>query len=118
MNRRELGNKWEELTEQYLRDKGYKIFNRNYQIRGGEIDIIAQDGEFLVFIEVRYRSDNSYGTPSETVNRKKRSALKKAIRVYIHQNYLYNLQARVDFIGIELKGNGYLINHFQNVLDF
>jgi len=118
MNRRELGQKWEELTEQYLRKKGYKILTRNYQIRGGEIDIVAQDGEFLVFIEVRFRSDISFGTPSETVNKKKKAALKKAIKVYIHENFLYHLQPRVDFIGIEQKDNQFFVNHYQNVLDF
>ncbi|GAV23657.1 YraN family protein [Carboxydothermus pertinax] len=118
MNRRELGQKWEELAEQYLERKGYQILNRNYQIRGGEIDIIAQEGEFLVFIEVRYRSDISYGTPSETVSKKKKAALKKAIKVYIHQNYLYHLQPRVDLIGIERTAKGFLLNHYQNVIDF
>lgn len=118
MNRREYGKRWEEVALKYLQKQGYKILSQNFQIRGGEIDIVAQNGQYLVFIEVRYRSDVFYGTPSETVNKKKKLALKKAIKVYIHQNYLYDLQPRVDFIGIEPKGEGYQLKHFIDVLDF
>ena len=57
MNKREIGSGYEEMAAAYLIEQGYKIVVRNFSGRRGEIDIIARDGEYLVFVEVKYRRD-------------------------------------------------------------
>ncbi|HDH53078.1 MAG TPA: YraN family protein, partial [Nitrospirae bacterium] len=67
-----LGQKGEELAVKYLRKKGYKIIKQNYKTKIGEIDIIANDGGTLVFVEVKTRESIAYGMPFEAVNSYKR----------------------------------------------
>ncbi len=73
------GKKGEDLAEQYLKKKGFEIIERNFRIRGGEIDIIAIDQDTLVFVEVKTRSSNEFGTPLEAITPwKLRSVIKTA----------------------------------------
>ena len=72
-----VGNLGEYLACQYLKKLGYKILDRNYRIRGGEIDIVAQDRDYLVFIEVKTRNSSEYGLPSESITPWKIKALLK-----------------------------------------
>ncbi|MCR5624464.1 MAG: YraN family protein [Lachnospiraceae bacterium] len=86
MNKRKVGNEYEDLAVKYLEKSGYKILERNFYTRKGEIDIIAQDGEYLVFIEVKYRKDNESGTPEEAVDYRKQKRIKDSAMVYIYFN--------------------------------
>ena len=67
MNQRQLGSLYEERATEYLKTKGYRILERNFRNRMGEIDIIAKDGAYFCFIEVKYRTSNRYGSPLEAV---------------------------------------------------
>jgi len=78
-----LGNAGEETTVIYLRRKGYKILDCNYNVRGGEIDIIAQNGQYVVFVEVKTRKDNTLGTGAEAVTYTKRQRIIKAAQYYL-----------------------------------
>ncbi|MBU9727924.1 YraN family protein [Diplocloster modestus] len=71
MNLRHKGNDYEDQAEAYLKSAGYRILCRNFRCRAGEIDIIGRDGSYLVFIEVKYRLDESRGLPEEAVDRRK-----------------------------------------------
>ena len=71
MNKREIGSGYEEMAAAYLIEQGYKIVARNFSGRRGEIDIIARDGEYLVFVEVKYRRDERQGSPAEAVDYRK-----------------------------------------------
>lgn len=71
MNRRKEGAYYENLVAEYLKTQGYEILEKNYRCRIGEIDLIAKEGETLVFVEVKYRRDDKMGNPKEAVNRKK-----------------------------------------------
>ena len=78
-----LGEKGEGLAEKFLRKNGYKILQRNFKAKTGEIDIIANHGEYLVFIEVKSRKSLQYGQPFEAVTRHKRRKIKNTALLYL-----------------------------------
>ena len=78
-----LGQKGEELAVKYLRKKGYKIIKQNYKTKIGEIDIIANDGGTLVFVEVKTRESIAYGMPFEAVNSYKRRKIANVALLYL-----------------------------------
>lgn len=80
---KDLGSKGEDIAAGYLKKKGYKIITRNYKTNAGEIDIIAQHGETVVFIEVKTRADYSFGYPYEAVHYRKREKLKNLALLYM-----------------------------------
>lgn len=82
MNKREVGNEYEEKAVQYLRHQDVHILERNYRNRNGEIDIIGKDNEYIIFIEVKYRKDTQMGTPEEAVNWRKQRQICKVADYY------------------------------------
>ena len=100
MNKREIGSGFEQLAAAYLAEKGYQILCMNFRHRRGEIDIIAQDGEYLVFCEVKYRTNTESGHPLEAVDRRKQSRIIGAARYYLYKNhYPEDTPCRFDVIG-------------------
>ncbi|MCC2188870.1 YraN family protein [Fusicatenibacter faecihominis] len=102
MNKRKIGAAYEMQAAAYLKKKGYRILEANFRCRFGEIDLIARDGAYLVFIEVKYRSSLKDGDSLEAVNRRKQ---RKIIRVAEYYLCMYqekaDLPCRFDVIGIE-----------------
>lgn len=80
---RSLGIEGENLAVQFLKKKGFQIIGRNYKTPLGEIDIIAMDGNSLVFVEVKTRTGNTFGFPFEAVNKKKRQKLRDLASLYL-----------------------------------
>ncbi len=80
---REQGQQAEKTACQYLRKKGLALYQANYRCRHGEIDLIMRDGSTLVFIEVRYRSSNCFGSGAETVDRRKQKRIIAAAAHYL-----------------------------------
>ena len=78
-----LGERGEGLAVRFLKKKGYRIIRRNYKTRRGEIDVIAGDGETLVFIEVKTRESLQYGHPFEAVDRSKRKKIANVAMQYL-----------------------------------
>jgi len=78
-----LGRRGEELARRFLKKKGYKILETNYRGRLGEIDLVAQDGDSLVFVEVKTRSSMAFGHPLESINPRKQHQLTKAAGEYL-----------------------------------
>ena len=111
LKKKELGAKGEEIAVRYLQSREYKILERNYRIRFGEIDIIAEQGENLVFIEVKTRADKHFGSPFESVTKRKQKQLSKVALEYISKKDWHNRPARFDVVGIELQEGE---NTFQN----
>ena len=108
------GRTAEEIAAAYLKRKGYRILERNYQIRGGEIDVVAEVGSFLVFVEVKERKASAMVSPLESVTRKKRELLLRAAEVYLLRRPT-QLQPRFDVVGIVRERDGsYRITHFEN----
>lgn len=99
-NKRALGSTKEKLAGSYLEEHGYQVVMYNYRCRSGEIDLIAKDGEYLVFCEVKYRTDERSGHPLEAVDYKKQRVISKCAMYYITQNGLADLPCRFDVVGI------------------
>ena len=112
----EIGKLGEDLACKYLQNKGYKILERNFEAKQGEIDIIALDKEELVFIEVKTRSNILYGKPAEAVNKVKKNDLIKTIEYYIYSRHLEDEFIRIDIIEIYLWKNKYRVNHIKQVI--
>jgi len=105
-----LGKIGEELAAQYLIDKGYEILERNWRAYRKEIDIIAIDGEDIVFVEVKTRQDDEYGTPEMAVNRQKRAHIYAAASAYYYEHKV-GLDVRFDVIAILYHDGKPEINH-------
>lgn len=84
MNKRQLGSSRETEAASYLIRRGYQILERNYRIRQGEIDLIARDGNYLVFIEVKYRKNEGSGHPAEAVDARKQQRIRQAAEHYLY----------------------------------
>ena len=82
LHKKVLGRKGEKLVEAYIRAQGYKVIKRNYRTPFGEADIIAEDGDEVVFIEVKTRSSDKYGSPKEAVGKDKQRRYYKIAEVY------------------------------------
>ena len=115
MNKREKGRYFEDLAENYLKKKGFKIFKKNFYSRYGEIDIIAFDKDKnLVFIEVKGRNSLNFGTGEESITDKKINSLIKTAEIFLNKNpdLIFN-GIRFDVISIYKDK----INHIENAFD-
>ena len=97
----QTGSHGEDLACEYLKKQGYKILTRNYRIRGGEIDIVARDGDYLVFVEVKSRLSHEYGPPAEAITPWKIKALKKTALFYVVKNHWGSRPYRIDVVTID-----------------
>ncbi|RAR43319.1 YraN family protein [Paenibacillus sp. MDMC362] len=103
-SRKQKGAAAEELAAAALIEKGYRVLDRNWRCRFGELDIVAERGETLVVIEVRSRSGTaSFGTPSESVNARKVMQVRNTAEQYVHQKRYYERPIRFDVISIILR---------------
>jgi len=111
-----LGQQGEQLVENYLMEKGYKILDRNYQKKTGEIDLIAMNpkNDEIVFIEVKTRKSNTFGNPEEAVDPRKLKKIEKTVLLWLMENNKTELHYRIDIISLELKGK-MQITHLENV---
>lgn len=112
-----IGNYGEEAASRYLKKNKYKIIQRNFTIRGGEIDIIAQKDEYLVFVEVKTRTADDYGTPAQSVTYHKRQRIIRAANVFLQK--FGNAYTRFDVIEVygSISGEKFKlaeINHIEN----
>ena len=97
-----LGAWGEEKAARFLTERGYTILERNFHSRYGEIDLIAEDGEFLVFVEVKLRASTSHGLPEETVTPKKQEKLRLTAETYL-QTHETDKQPRFDVVSLYAK---------------
>jgi putative endonuclease len=98
----------EELAARYLRERGYIIRERNWRCQIGEVDIIAEEGDALVFVEVRTRRGRDFGTPEESVTPRKRAKLIEVAEAYL-QEHDWPGDWRIDFVAVELTHSGKLL---------
>ena len=100
-NKRATGGRYEEMAAAFLEEKGYQILERNYRERSGEIDLIARDGRYLVFVEVKYRRDTGSGYPEEAVNARKQARIRHAAAYYLYsRRYPSDTPCRFDVVSI------------------
>jgi putative endonuclease len=117
VNRRRTGALGERIAADYLEKQGYHIRDRNFRCKEGEIDIIAEKDDFLIFVEVRTRRSSSMGTPEESV-----TAFKVERLITVAQSYIQSHQDlppcwRIDVVAVELTPKGKIsrIEHIENV---
>jgi putative endonuclease len=118
MKRTDSTGAWgEKIAANFLKKNGYKIVEMNYSCRYGEIDIIAQNGEFLVFAEVKLRKDTSHGEPKEFVTTLKQNRLRSTAQWYLSQCPT-DLQPRFDVVELLApqgdKTKNPTISHLEN----
>lgn len=90
----------EEQAVAFLQRKGYRILAKNFRNRFGEIDIIAQDRDEIVFIEVKTRKNDNFGTPAEAVNEQKLRKITMVAADFMREQGLENIQPRFEVVSI------------------
>ncbi|NLZ44423.1 MAG: YraN family protein [Clostridia bacterium] len=111
MERKELGDFGEALAGQILEQKGYVILDRNFRTRYGEVDLVAEDGEVLVFVEVKARRSLNYGSGAEAVTRMKQQRLIRAALNYMHRRGWQNRPCRFDLLELSMDPEGKLLSY-------
>lgn len=105
MDRTAAGRRAEEAAARYLASQGYTILERNFRSKIGEIDIIAEDKDYLVFIEVRSRQGIRFGMPQETVNWAKQQRVRRMASLYLQTHRKWKKYCRFDFLGVLFDEN-------------
>ena len=110
-----MGTAYEKLAGAYLEQQGYEILEYNYRCRMGEIDIVARQGGYLVFVEVKYRADSTVGNPFEAVNRSKQRTISKVASYYcLTHGYGMDTPCRFDVVAVL----GEKIELIQNAFEY
>ena len=119
MNRQEIGKLGENLARTFLKKRGYRIRETNFRCREGEIDIIAQQGDYLVFVEVRAKSSLDFGTPEESITPSKKEKLIATALTYINTHQKLPALWRIDVVALELndKGKAKRIELIENAIE-
>ncbi|MEW6661234.1 MAG: YraN family protein [Bacillota bacterium] len=105
-SRLNLGKLGEDYAFERLKKMGYRILHQNYRCPMGELDMIAEQDDSLVFIEVRTKSSNRYGTPAESITRKKQAKLRQMAMVYLSNHRLFGKTCRFDVVCVEVDRAG------------
>lgn len=112
---RQKGLDGEKTASDYLEKMGYRILTRNFHSRFGEVDIVASDDEAIVFVEVKLRSSNFFGTPLESITPKKLEKIKKTALIYLTLNKMTKLSYRIDAIEVNVVNGESFVNHVKNI---
>lgn len=112
-----FGKFGEDLACRELESRGYEILARRYRRRGGEIDIIARDGQTTVFIEVKAREGSDFGEPAEAVTPWKRRRICQIALDYLARHHLAESPCRFDVVSVHLDRDRPVVSVFQNAFD-
>ncbi len=116
-NNIEKGKKGEDIAAACLRKEGYRIIERNYRCLYGEVDIIAMDAGDVVFIEVKSRKSDNFGSPEEAVNIIKQRKISKVALNYLQKKGLTDHNARFDIVAIRFMPQGNRVKIIKNAFD-
>lgn len=115
MNKRAVGTAYEKRAGAYLEQQGYQILEYNFRCRSGEIDIVARNGSYLVFVEVKYRRDTGSGSPLEAVDYKKQRIISRTASYYcLTHGYGETTPCRFDVVAVL----GEEIRIIENAFDY
>jgi putative endonuclease len=101
--RRQEGIEGEEQATKTLKDRGYRIIEKNFRSPFGELDIIAEEGGYLVFVEVKKRNTRTFGDPLEAINILKKKHIIKTAMFYMKTHNYVDRKVRFDVVGIDSK---------------
>lgn len=113
-----IGKQGEELARKYLENKGYEIVDQNYKTKRAEIDIVARHKNTLIFVEVRTKQHEQFGTPEETINYRKRLKLVRNANAYVAKakhSGLYRIDAVC--VVIDRNNGSQRITHYENICE-
>ena len=114
-NKRSIGTEKEQFAKEYLLAGGYRVLEMNYRCRMGEVDIVAQDGEYLCFVEVKYRTGNQAGSPQHAVDVRKQQRICRVADFYLLQHkFGYDTAVRFDVVAIM----GSTVTLYKNAFDY
>lgn len=118
LSRVQVGKWGEEKAAEYLRGKGYKIIARHWTHRIGELDIVASKGERIIFVEVKTRTNNRFGTPEESIGYYKQQKLARTANVYMLKYQLNNVPYQIDSVAVmyDFVHKEATIRHMENVV--
>jgi putative endonuclease len=117
MDKKELGDRGERIAALYLEKKGYAILRRNYRVKGGEIDIIAEKESVIAFVEVKTRTPDYISDGFDAITKTKQKLIIRASAVYSQQNP-HDLQPRFDAVRIVIDGKKVTgFNYIENAFD-
>ncbi|MBI2593993.1 YraN family protein [Candidatus Daviesbacteria bacterium] len=114
--KKQQGKYGEDLACKFLAGLDYEVIERNYLIRGGEIDIVALDGDTTVIVEVKLRSGDDFGTAAESITASKIRSLIKTTKFYALEKHIRGL-LRIDLIAIDFKNGKPVILHIKNITE-
>ena len=116
-HRKKLGAWGEDIAAHQLEADGFQIVARNWRCRHGEIDLIAQKGELVAFVEVKTRKGRNMGTPEEALTPRKSKKLMQLAQLYVAENEL-DVDWRIDLVAVELDKSGKLLRceHIPNAV--
>ena len=114
--RKVTGQRGETLVATYLSDRGYTILDRNWRCAGGELDLIVEKEQTLVFVEVRSRSSRRFGTPEESITLAKQKRLIELSYAYLQQEQPSHPNWRIDVVAIDMNTTPPTINHLENAV--
>jgi putative endonuclease len=118
MDAREFGASGEDAAEKHLKTLGYKILERNYRTKMGELDIVASDGDTIVFVEVKSRRDKRFGEPELAVDARKQRQLSRAAFMYLTRAKKYNSPCRFDVVSIfSMPGEGLKVSVLKDAFE-
>ncbi len=117
MDRYALGIEGEKLAEQYLVKHGLKIIARRWRTGHAEIDLIAIDGKEVVFVEVKARRSSFYGSPEESITRKKRDELRFAAATFMSDRQWRGFAYRIDVVAIEFGVTQNQVRHLPSAVE-
>lgn len=116
-HKQHFGQRGEDLAVRHLKKKGYKIIERNYRTRNGEVDIIARHKGRLVFIEVKTRQSRRYGHPKFAVTADKQRKISMVALEYLKKNHSLQTSARFDVVTVQSSENGPVIEIVANAFE-
>jgi putative endonuclease len=116
-DRKRTGKKGEDIAVAYLISRGYRIVERNYKCPLGEIDIVARDGDEIVFVEVKSRKSEEFGDPQLAVGLKKQKKVSRISLAYLKEKHLYPCNARFDVVAIKMLPDGSNVELIQNAFE-
>lgn len=112
-----VGKRGEELAVRHLEEAGYRVIERNYRCPLGEIDVIAKDGDCLVFVEVKSRRGGSAGDPQEAVGTRKQQKISRIAQFYLKEKRLSNVRARFDVVAVRILPSENRITVIRNAFE-
>ena len=114
---KELGRRGEEAAARFLFHRGYDILERNWTCVAGEADIIALDGDALVFVEVKTRTGSAMGFPAEAVTAKKRDRYERIACLYLEEHGFSDMMVRFDVVSIVVSDRRAVVRHHINAFE-